>query len=99
MRMSRYRRVNAAFERELAAGFPPVLYCHPWEFDEEHPPMPGLSLVEHLVKFAGRRRTEKRLKAWLARHTFVPISAVAGRATDGFEESPSSSARTRGEAA
>jgi hypothetical protein len=77
MRMSQFRRVNAALERELAAGVPPVLYCHPWEFDDEHPPMPGLSLVGHLVKFAGRQRTEKRLKVWLTRHTFAPISSVA----------------------
>jgi polysaccharide deacetylase family protein (PEP-CTERM system associated) len=77
MRMSRFRRVNAAFERELAGGVPPVLYCHPWEFDDDHPPMPGLSVVERLVKFAGRRRTEDRLKVWLRRHTFGPISSVA----------------------
>jgi len=77
MRMSRFRRVNAAFERELAGGVSPVLYCHPWEFDDAHPPMPGLSVVERLVKFAGRRRTEDRLKVWLRRHTFGPISSVA----------------------
>ncbi len=44
--------------------------------------MPGLTLVERLVKFAGRRRTEERLKAWLARHTLVADllrSSVAGR--------------------
>jgi len=77
MRMSRFRRVNAAFERELARGVPPVLYCHPWEFDDDHPPMPGLSVVERLVKFAGRRRTEDRLRIWLRRHTFGPVSSVA----------------------
>ncbi len=77
MRMTQFRRVNRAVERSLASGAPPVLYCHPWEFDAEHPPMPGLSVVERLVKFAGRRRTEERLKVWLARHTFAPISSVA----------------------
>jgi polysaccharide deacetylase family protein (PEP-CTERM system associated) len=77
MRMSRFSRVNAAFERSLAEGIPPVLYCHPWEFDGSHPPMPELTVVQRLVKFAGRRRTEERLKAWLSRHTFAPVSSVA----------------------
>ncbi len=76
MRMSRFARVNAAFERSLEDGVAPVLYCHPWEFLEEHPAMPGLSLVGRLVKFAGRRRTEERLRFWLARHTFAPITSV-----------------------
>lgn len=99
MRMSRFRRVNAAFERELDAGVPPVLYCHPWEFDENHPPMPGLSLVGNLVRFAGRRRTERRLREWLGRHTFVPISSVMVSQTARSEERNSSSARRQGEAA
>jgi hypothetical protein len=76
-RMTRFSRVNAAVERSLAEGTPPVLYCHPWEFDDHHPPMRGLSVVERLVKFAGRRRTEERLKVWLSRHAFAPISSVA----------------------
>ncbi|HQR45572.1 MAG TPA: polysaccharide deacetylase family protein [Thermoanaerobaculia bacterium] len=77
MRLTRFSRVNAAFERALAGGAAPVLYCHPWEFDDDHPPMPDLSVVGRLVKFAGRRRTEARLRRWIARHTFVPISSVA----------------------
>ncbi len=76
MRMSRFSRVNAAFERSLAHRIPPVLYCHPWEFDPDHPRMQGLSLVPFLVKFAGRGRMEKRLRIWLARHEFGPISSV-----------------------
>jgi polysaccharide deacetylase family protein (PEP-CTERM system associated) len=77
MRMTRFSRVNGAIDRALADGVSPVLYCHPWEFDDAHPPMPGLAVVERLVKFAGRRRTEDRLKVWLSRHTFAPISSVA----------------------
>jgi polysaccharide deacetylase family protein (PEP-CTERM system associated) len=76
-RMTRFSRVDAAIGRAIADGVPPVLYCHPWEFDDEHPPMPGLTLALRLVKFAGRRRTEERLKRWLAKHTFAPISSVA----------------------
>jgi polysaccharide deacetylase family protein (PEP-CTERM system associated) len=75
-RMTQERRIHAAIERALADGVPPVLYCHPWELDDAHPPMPGLSLVKWLVKFAGRRRTEPRLKRLLARYTFQPISSA-----------------------
>ncbi len=99
MRMSRFRRVGAALERSLAAGVPPVLYCHPWEFHEEHPSMPGLSLVGRLVRFAGRRRTESRLKAWLARHTFVPISAVTAEPAETSEENRPSNGTSRRDAA
>ncbi len=99
MRMSRYRRVSAALDRELAAGVPPVLYCHPWEFHDEHPSMPGLSLVGRLVRFAGRRRTEKRLKAWLERHTFVPISSVTARQEGEAGRIPSPDEKRRGKAA
>ena len=99
MRMTRFSRVNAAVERSLADGISPVLYCHPWEFDEAHPPMPGLTLVERLVKFAGRRRTEERLKVWLKRHTLVPISSVAVSPARSSREDGSSKVETQGEAA
>ncbi len=99
MRMSRFRRVNAALERELTAGVTPVLYCHPWEFDEDHPPMPRLSVVERLVKFAGRRRTERRLKVWLRRHTFAPISSVTVSQAGSSEEDLSLKVNRQGEAA
>lgn len=99
MRMTRLSRVDAAIDRTLAGGLSPVLYCHPWEFDQEHPPMPGLSVVERLVKFAGRRRTEKRLKVWLARHTFAPISSVRATPIGSSEEDGSSKVKRLVEAA
>ena len=75
-RLTRESRILAAIERALASGVPPVLYAHPWEFDDAHPPMPGLSPVERLVHFAGRTRTEGRWRRLLARHRFQPISSV-----------------------
>ncbi len=75
-RMTRESRVTAAIERSLAAGVPPVLYVHPWELDPHHPAMPGLSFVQRLVHFAGRKRTPVRLERWLTRWTFAPISSV-----------------------
>lgn len=75
-RLTRESRIRAAIEGALANGVPPVLYAHPWEFDDAHPPMPGLSPVQHLVHFAGRTRTEGRWRRLLARHRFGPVSSV-----------------------
>ena len=75
-RLTRESRVSAAIERALADGVPPVLSAHPWEFDDVHPPMPGLSPVQRLVHFAGRTRTEARWARFLKRWTFAPISSA-----------------------
>ena len=75
-RLTRASRIEAAIERSLGAGVPPVLYAHPWEFDPEHPAMPGLTPLQRLVHFAGRTRTEERWQRWLARWTFAPISSA-----------------------
>ena len=77
-RLTRESRISAAIEKSLRAGVPPVLYAHPWEFDDAHPAMPGLSPVSRLVHFAGRRRTEVRWARWLKRWTFAPISSAMG---------------------
>jgi hypothetical protein len=75
-RLTRESRVSAAIERALRGGVPPVLYAHPWEFDDVHPPMPGLSRLQRLVHFAGRTRTEDRWARFLKRWTFAPISSA-----------------------
>jgi polysaccharide deacetylase family protein (PEP-CTERM system associated) len=75
-RLTRESRISAAIERALAEGVPPVLYAHPWEFDDAHPSMPGLSPVSRLVHFAGRGRTEGRWRRLLERHRFSPISSA-----------------------
>lgn len=75
-RLTRGSRLEAAIGSALAAGIPPVLYAHPWEFDPAHPAMPGLSPLQRLVHFAGLRRTEERWARWLKRWTFATISSV-----------------------
>lgn len=81
-RLTRESRILAAIGRSLEAGVPPVLYNHPWEFDDEHPPMRGLSVVQRLVKFAGLGRTESRFRRLLARYTFQPISSASESLSD-----------------
>ncbi len=66
-RFSREARVTAAVEAALAGGECPVLYLHPWEVDEEHPPM-ELSTLARLVHFGGRGRVVPRLARLLSRH-------------------------------
>jgi polysaccharide deacetylase family protein (PEP-CTERM system associated) len=85
-RLTRAARIEAAIDRALAEGNPPVLYAHPWEFDPAHPAMSGLSTLQRLVHFAGRRRTEERWTRWLKRWTFEPISSAA---VEEREKSPS----------
>jgi polysaccharide deacetylase family protein (PEP-CTERM system associated) len=79
-RLSRFSRVEALMAREIESGVAPVLYLHPWELDEEHPPM-RLSLVGNLVHFAGRLRTRERLAELVKRYRFVPISSAVAPAT------------------
>jgi polysaccharide deacetylase family protein (PEP-CTERM system associated) len=74
-RMSRLSRVERLMRKSLDAGIPPVLYLHPWELDEAHPPM-HLSFVGNLVHFAGRARTRPRLESLLRRYRFAPISSA-----------------------
>jgi polysaccharide deacetylase family protein (PEP-CTERM system associated) len=76
-RLSREARVTAAVEAALARGESPVLYLHPWEVDEEHPPM-DLSPVEKLVHFGGRSRVVPRLSRLLSRHRSVSLAEAFG---------------------
>ncbi|MBK9088516.1 MAG: polysaccharide deacetylase family protein [Holophagales bacterium] len=66
-RLSREARVAAAVEAAFGSGENPVFYLHPWEVDEEHPPM-ELSPVARLVHFGGRGRVVPRLLRLLSRH-------------------------------
>jgi peptidoglycan-N-acetylglucosamine deacetylase len=98
-RLTRESRISAAIERALASGIPPVLYGHPWEFDDAHPAMPGLSAVQRLVHFAGRRRTEGRWRRLLARYRFQPISSVRISEDEKREEKISANGKRGGVAA
>jgi polysaccharide deacetylase family protein (PEP-CTERM system associated) len=75
-RLSRVSRVEKAIDAALARGVPPVLYCHPWELDPEHPSMPGLGAIGWLVHFGGRRRAGPRLSRLLRRYVFRPVSSA-----------------------
>ena len=72
-RLSREARVGSAVEAALARGESPVLYLHPWEVDDAHPPM-DLPPVARLVHFGGRGRVVPRLSRLLARH---PAASLA----------------------
>ncbi|MFN7988804.1 MAG: polysaccharide deacetylase family protein [Thermoanaerobaculia bacterium] len=72
-RLSREARVTAAAEESLARGQSPVFYLHPWEVDDEHPPM-DLPPVARLVHFGGRGRVVPRLSRLLARFPSVPLA-------------------------
>jgi polysaccharide deacetylase family protein (PEP-CTERM system associated) len=66
-------RLNAQEHR------PAVIYLHPWEFDPEQPRQRGsqLSVFRHYVNI---ERTEARLRHFLNRFHFAPLTAVVARA-------------------
>ena len=72
-RLSRESRVVRAVEEALDRKESPVLYVHPWEADEEHPPM-DLPAVARLVHFGGRGRVVPRLARLLARHRSASLA-------------------------
>ncbi len=86
-RLSREGRISRVIDEALGRGESPVLYIHPWEVDEAHPPM-ELPPVARLVHFGGRSRVAPRLARLLARHRSASLA----------EAFPSFS-RTRGVAA
>jgi polysaccharide deacetylase family protein (PEP-CTERM system associated) len=74
-RLSREARVVRAVDECLARGESPVLYLHPWEVDDAHPPM-DLPPVARLVHFGGRERVAPRLTRLLARHRAASLAEV-----------------------
>ena len=72
-RLSREARIARAIEDSLGRGESPVLYLHPWEVDEAHPPM-ELPPVARLVHFGGRSRVVPRLARLLARHRSASLA-------------------------
>lgn len=70
-----------AVRRMNAAGWPAVLYMHPWEFDPLQPRhrLGGLKTFRHYVNI---KRTGKRLSDMLKRFTFVPLGDLASRADE-----------------
>ena len=72
-RLSRDARVARAVDGALEKGSTPVLYLHPWEVDDAHPPM-DLPPVARLVHFGGRQRVVPRLSRLLARHRSASLA-------------------------
>jgi len=72
-RLLRPERLAAFEEAYRQRGHPAVFTFHPWEFDDEHPPMDGLSPLLRLVHSAGRRGLAKRFESWLAQERCVAL--------------------------
>lgn len=72
-RLSREARISRTIDDVLGRGESPVLYVHPWEVDEAHPPM-DLPPVARLVHFGGRKRVAPRLGRLFARHRSASLA-------------------------
>ncbi|MFV1958545.1 MAG: XrtA system polysaccharide deacetylase [Planctomycetota bacterium] len=75
------QRALGAAER---AGWPGVVYVHPWEFDPAQPRIDAASRASRLRHYVNLERTEERLDRLLARFAFAPMTTVL----DGLDEAP-----------
>jgi polysaccharide deacetylase family protein (PEP-CTERM system associated) len=69
---------RAGFGHLVRAGEPTVLYLHPWEIDEAQPRQ-DVGFRVRLNHYWNLDRTEKRLRALLARYRFRPLEEVLGQ--------------------
>jgi len=70
--------IRAAVRRSNRAGFPAVLYFHPWELDPDQPRMPAgrMRCFRHYVNL---RKTEARLRSLLAFTEFESVGDYLDR--------------------
>lgn len=73
------RRLAAAERAFRQRGDPAVFTFHPWEFDDSHPAMPGLSPIARAVHFLGLRKLPERFTRWLAGDRCVAIEDALSR--------------------
>ena len=78
-RMFSLARLRTEEDRFRDAGLPAVFTFHPWEFDDEHPPMEGLAPLVRLVHFYNLRGLPERFERWLAQDRCVALDDVLPR--------------------
>ncbi len=72
-------RARAARDRMRGEGAPAVFTFHPWELDGDHPAMEGLSPIDRLVHFAGRKRASGRVSDLLESETMHALDELTAR--------------------
>ena len=78
-RMFSPERLARAEEEFRQRGHPAVFTFHPWEFDDEHPSMDGLSPLLRLVHFFRLGALPERFERWLARDRSEALEDVLPR--------------------
>jgi len=71
LRLFPTRWIAGAVTRMNAAGWPAMVYLHPWELDPGHPLPAGIPWRKRFLHTVNLSRTERKLGALLARHRFV----------------------------
>lgn len=61
-----------ARERYRREGWVPVVYMHPWEFLDDHPPL-RLPLKQRIIHFYGLNSVRPKLRSLLGRYRGVPM--------------------------
>lgn len=76
LRLFPIRWIAAAVTAMNAAGWPAMVYLHPWELDPDHPLPAGLAWRKRLLHSVNLARTEHKLDALLQRHRFTTTAEV-----------------------
>jgi polysaccharide deacetylase family protein (PEP-CTERM system associated) len=73
------RWTERALRRQAAAGWPGMIYVHPWEFDPDQPRVQGIGLVRRFRHYYGLDRSRDKLDRLLSRNAFEPMGAALDR--------------------
>ncbi|MDP8245889.1 MAG: polysaccharide deacetylase family protein [Candidatus Hinthialibacter antarcticus] len=65
-----------ARKRYIREGFPPVIYMHPWEFLQKHPPL-NLPIKQQWIHHWGLRSVESKLRKLFDQYRCVPMGEYA----------------------
>jgi polysaccharide deacetylase family protein (PEP-CTERM system associated) len=72
-RQLRFSRILGEARKRMAEGSPAVFWFHPWEFDDEPPPLSGVAPFVRLVINAHRRRFPSRFRRLLRELPLAPL--------------------------
>ena len=71
-----YAALTWAFRRLNQRGRGVVFYCHPWEFDPDHPRPPSTTMRERLSHYGFLRGSRAKLERLLTDFRFAPLGEL-----------------------
>jgi hypothetical protein len=77
-----YFFIQSAIRKLNRSGHPIIFYCHPWEFDPDHPQPNCVTLRERLSHYGFLKGNQEKFETLLNEFEFGPISKVLARKTN-----------------